>query len=445
MAAGDRVTLPGHIQFGEQLLLGPGTAYRWRSLTGWEDSPPLDSGTVNRPAGHGAYPGELWAQPRTITVEGITIRAPVSQLGETVRRFGAGTSSMDAEQPLVVHLDDRGPLVVWARCLRRAVPVGKGYRTGTIAGAALLFEASDPRRYSLAEQSAESGLPRDEAGLDWHVNPSAPVQVLPQAQATGQPPLTAWWALQGLTLGTAAGAATATVTAASSNDPAQVAWVGPAGGNTAFPVRPGDAVTFRALQLPAGATVNVEWANAAGDYLSTSYGQSSSQVAATAPAGSAYVRPIMEWEAIPTPATVPIGGSTLTVPSPYGESLLALDWGTAGSTGTLTAVNAGDAPAPAVLAIRGPVVSPSVTCVRTGRTWAYDIELAVGDELLVDAAAGTVTLAGASRIYTATPLSAPEQLLVIPPGESSFAFRGAAESVPDPAARAVLRWRHAYW
>ncbi|MFJ1708578.1 hypothetical protein [Kitasatospora sp. NPDC088346] len=299
MAAGDRVTLPGHIQFGEQLLIGPGTAYRWRTLTGWEDSPALDSGTVSRPAGHGAYPGELWAQPRTITVEGITIRAPVAQLGEAVRRFGAGASSMDGEQPLVVHLDDRGPLVVWARCLRRSVPVGKGYRTGTVPGAALLFEASDPRRYSLTEQAVEVGLPRDEVGLDWHV--------------------------------------------------------------------------------------------------------------------------------------------------PSGESLLALDFGAAGSTGTLSAINAGDAPAPAVLAISGPVVSPSFTCARTGLRWAYDITLGPGDELLVDAAAGTVTLAGASRLYTATPLSAPEQLLVIPPGENAFVFRGAAESVPDPAARAVLRWRHAYW
>ncbi|MFF0293145.1 hypothetical protein ACFYST_08140 [Kitasatospora sp. NPDC004614] len=442
MPAGDRVTAPGHIQFGD-LLLGPGTPYRWRELPGWEDSPAVDSGTTPRPSAHGAYPGDLWAQPRTITVDKLTIRATASRIGAAVWELKAGTALSEDEQPLVVMLDERGPLLVWARCLRQAIPIGKGYRTGTVAGCALQFEASDPRRYSLAEQSAETGLPRDEAGLDWHVSPSAPVQVLPALQAAGQVPLTAWWALQGLALGSAADAATVTVTAATSNNPAQLAWVGPAGGTAAFPVRPGDTVTFRALQLPAGAEVNMEWANAAGDYLSSSYGATADQVTGTAPAGAAYVRPVMEWSAVPTPATVPIGASTLTMPSPHDESLLSLDLGSAGSAGTLAVTNAGDAPAPAVLAFRGPVTGPSLTDTATGRTWSYDIELAAGDELLVDGATGEVTLAGASRLYTTT--GAPEQLLVVPPGPREFAFRAAPDTPIHPAARAVLRWRHAYW
>ncbi len=54
--AGDLVTLPGHIQYGD-LLLGPGTAVRWKSLTGWIDTPGLDSGTVARSDGHGAIRG----------------------------------------------------------------------------------------------------------------------------------------------------------------------------------------------------------------------------------------------------------------------------------------------------------------------------------------------------------------------------------------------------
>ncbi|GLW53976.1 phage tail domain-containing protein [Kitasatospora phosalacinea] len=299
MPAGDRVTAPGHIQFGE-LLLGPGTPYRWRELPGWEDSPALDSGTTPRPSAHGAYPGDLWAQPRTITVDKLTIRAPGGRIGAAMRELKAGTALSEDEQPLVVMLDERGPLLVWARCLRQAIPIGKGYRTGTVAGCALQFEASDPRRYSLDEQSAETALPRDEAGLDWHVTAD--------------------------------------------------------------------------------------------------------------------------------PAT---------------ESLLSLDLGSAGSAGTLTVTNAGDAPAPAVLAFRGPVSGPSLTDTATGRTWSYDIELAAGDELLVDGATGEVTLAGASRLYTTT--GAPEQLLVVPPGVSEFAFRAAPDTPIDPAARAVLRWRHAYW
>lgn len=224
-----------------------------------EDSPAYDSGTANRPSAPGAYPGELLPQPRTITVVGITIRSTLAQLGATVGRFKAGTTLRQDEQPLVVHLDERGPLMVWARCLRQGVPVTKSYRTGTITGCALQFEATDPRRYSLDEQSAETSLPRDESGLDWHLAPAGPVQVLPQAQAAGQVPLTAWWALQGLTLGSSGGAATVIVTAATGAETAQLAWVGPDGQTEYFAVRPGDSVTFRSLQLPTGARVSVEW------------------------------------------------------------------------------------------------------------------------------------------------------------------------------------------
>ncbi|MFD7738420.1 hypothetical protein [Streptomyces sp. MJM8645] len=317
MAAGDRVLAPGHIQFGE-LLLGPGTPYRWRKITGWSDSPSFDSGTTNRPAGHGAYPGDLWAQPRTITVDEITIRAPAARIGAAVAAFEAGAVSLVDEVPLVVQVDERGPLMVWARCLRWSVPTGRGYRVGTITGCALQFEATDPRRYSLAEQQAEAGLPVDEAGLDWQV---------------------------------------------------------------------------------AGA-----------------------------------VEQGLDWHLTTSPP--PAGG-------PAVEAGLA--FGAGGASGSLTATNAGNADAPAVLTFIGPVTSPSLRCVRTGRRWEYDITLGPGEQLVVDAAAATVTLGGASRIYTVTDLSAPEQLLAVPPGTHDFAFRGAPDVPPHPDARALLRWRHAYW
>ncbi|MDH2387636.1 phage tail family protein [Streptomyces sp. HNM0663] len=152
MATGDLVTQPGHVQFGE-LLLGPGTAYGWQSLTGWEDSPALDSGTVSRADAHGAYPGRLLAQPRTITLDGIVIRTEPGQAGTAVRALSAATALRDDELPLVIQLDRSPPLAAWARCIRRAVPVGTGgYAVGVVHGAALQFEASDPRRYGLIEQ-----------------------------------------------------------------------------------------------------------------------------------------------------------------------------------------------------------------------------------------------------------------------------------------------------
>ncbi|MFG7941183.1 phage distal tail protein [Streptomyces cacaoi] len=171
MAAGDLVTAPGHVQFGE-LLLGPGTPYRWAKLTGWEESPGLDSGTVPRADAHGALPGRLLAQPRTVTLDEMVIRAAPGAMGAVVRALSAATALAETERPLAVRLDGAPPLMVWARCLRRSVPVTTGgYALGVVTGAALQFEATDPRRYELTEQRATARLPQPEPGLDWHTAP----------------------------------------------------------------------------------------------------------------------------------------------------------------------------------------------------------------------------------------------------------------------------------
>ncbi|UUN29424.1 phage tail family protein [Streptomyces sp. FIT100] len=167
MAIGDQVTALGHVQLGE-LLLGRGTPYRWRSLSGWEDLPGLDSGSVNRADAHGAILGRLLAQPRVITLDGILIRARRGEIGAVVQQLGAATSVIDGEVPFVVQLDERGPLLAWVRATARAIPVERGYTLGTITGAAVQLTASDPRRYELLERTARAGLPTAEPGLDWN-------------------------------------------------------------------------------------------------------------------------------------------------------------------------------------------------------------------------------------------------------------------------------------
>ncbi|GGW67889.1 phage distal tail protein [Streptomyces griseoloalbus] len=166
MAIGDLVTRPGHIQYGE-LLLGPGTPYRWRTLTGWADLPPLDSGTVARSDAHGAIPGRLLAQVRTVTVEDLMIRAPRDQVGAVVGALESGTVPVEDELPLVVWVDERGPLLAYARATRRLIPTTLGYRQGVITGGAVELVATDPRRYELGERSESARLPAPEPGLDW--------------------------------------------------------------------------------------------------------------------------------------------------------------------------------------------------------------------------------------------------------------------------------------
>lgn len=170
--AGEQVTGPGLIQYGSLLLgrhreSGAVTPYRLVALTGWEETPGIDSGTVPRSGSHGAWPGRLLAQPRSITAE-LRVDAPRNGMGPVLTALNAATSPVaDAEVPLVIQTDGRGPLLVNARVLRRHVPVGKTYRVGVVADAAIQWEATDPRRYELAEHAAQTALPQPEDGLDW--------------------------------------------------------------------------------------------------------------------------------------------------------------------------------------------------------------------------------------------------------------------------------------
>lgn len=156
---------PGHMQYGD-FLLGPGTAWRWDELQGWEETPGLDSGSVLKASDHGAWPGTFYAQTRTVTAS-LVVRCEPGNMNGTIRQLAAATR-IDAsdEIPLVIQLDDDAPLMVFARCTRRAFPVVGTHRKGLARGA-IEFEASDPRRYSLLENTQITSLPQPEPGLAW--------------------------------------------------------------------------------------------------------------------------------------------------------------------------------------------------------------------------------------------------------------------------------------
>lgn len=170
--AGELVTGPGLVQWGS-LLIGRWqagntvTPYRWQSISGWEETPGLDSGNAPRAQHHGSLPGRLLAQTRTVTLTGLTVRAPAGQIGAAARILRNACGIEQDEQPLVVWLDDRGPLMVKARLIRRALTPDGSWALGYSGGGAVQWEATDPRLYDLAEQAVSAGLPTPEAGLSW--------------------------------------------------------------------------------------------------------------------------------------------------------------------------------------------------------------------------------------------------------------------------------------
>ncbi|MER8042594.1 hypothetical protein [Streptomyces sp. NPDC094032] len=437
-AVGALVTLPGHVQYGD-LLLGSGTPYGWRALTGWGDLPPLDSGTVQRSDAHGAFPGLLLAQSRTIGVEGLVVRAPRAQIGEVVGRLEAATAPRLDEIPLVAWLDERGPLLTFARATRRAVPTTPGYRVGTIIGGAIEFVASDPRRYALAEQVATAALPLSESGLAWE---SADVEVLHTRQAAGVGELWRWWSNGDPVI---TGDGTGPVSVQPLAESAELLWAAP-GSNYGWAVGPGQAVTFAAdLAVGQAAVILLRWRDAAGQHVADDTSTpAAASLTATAPAGAAWVQPVVLFGAA-LPAAVPVGASSLRISTTAGVLAWPLDFGAPGSTGRISVVNTGSADTHPVIEFRGPVTMPSLTNTATGDVLEYDLPLTDGDRLVVDTLAGTVTLNNtASRLYAASARSVPEQTFTLAPGTTPLMFRAAPGS-NDPGASAVVRYRAAYW
>ncbi|AJF66765.1 phage distal tail protein [Streptomyces vietnamensis] len=120
-----------------------------------------------------------------------------------------------------------------------------------------------------------------------------------------------------------------------------------------------------------------------------------------------------------------------------------LNWGQAKSTGDAVAENTGSAATHPVIVFRGPCSMPTVTERVSKRRLRYAIDLAAGDELVVDTANGTVMLNNtASRRHTAMADSSPEELFLLEPGRTELSFR------PDgatPEALMTVRWRNAEW
>ncbi|MFF0747878.1 phage distal tail protein [Streptomyces sp. NPDC004267] len=120
-----------------------------------------------------------------------------------------------------------------------------------------------------------------------------------------------------------------------------------------------------------------------------------------------------------------------------------LNWGQAKSTGDAVAENTGSAATHPVIVFRGPCSMPTVTERVSKRRLRYAIDLAAGDELVVDTAAGTVTLNNtASRRHTAMADSSPEELFLLEPGRTELAFRPDSAT---PDALMTVRWRSAEW
>jgi hypothetical protein len=134
-----------------------------------------------------------------------------------------------------------------------------------------------------------------------------------------------------------------------------------------------------------------------------------------------------------TTAYSPSAGRTypLTYPRSYGS---------AGTSGRITAVNGGAAPAYPVLRLDGPVANPAIEQVNTGSVITLDATLQAGEYLLIDTRSRAVLLMGSSprRSWVRAGSTWPQ----LQPGTNELAYRGSAlPGAPGQTSLLTVTWR----
>lgn len=151
------------------LLLGPGTAYEWASLSGLDELPSLRTSDEARPWSHGDYAGDDWAQGRAIAWELEVAAEP--ELGVTydqaladLRR--AMVPTVGDLIPLWVYLPHRGAPVRWdVKVRRHRITTDMRYELGLASAEAQLY-APDPVGYG-DELGTFTGFPQMVGGLEF--------------------------------------------------------------------------------------------------------------------------------------------------------------------------------------------------------------------------------------------------------------------------------------
>lgn len=157
MTIGSLIFDDGQVEFNGYLL-GDNEITFMDELTGWDDLPPVTSGNVPRPSDHGSFVGRKLAQERIITWSGTFAPDKSEWVNELKKLRKAFTISEDTtEIPIVVRLHDE-VLTASGQVINRALPGNREYGA-YVAPLSIQFACSDPRRYSITQQSSSVNFP----------------------------------------------------------------------------------------------------------------------------------------------------------------------------------------------------------------------------------------------------------------------------------------------
>lgn len=133
------------------------------------------------------------------------------------------------------------------------------------------------------------------------------------------------------------------------------------------------------------------------------------------------------------------GTPTVQPAAPYGQAYGFAYNATTEISGTVSADNTGNSPAPARYTIQGPVERPTITLTDAQgiRETTVNLTLSAQDRLVIDTARNTVLLNGTDRAGSASGALVPD--LVLRSGITTVAFTG----ITDGAPLLTVEWRDA--
>ncbi|MGD1220007.1 hypothetical protein AB9Q10_16440 [Streptomyces krungchingensis] len=460
----------GRVQWGD-LTFGPGTPYAVTALEGLDDLPEIRGSDVDRPGQHGDYTGPDWTGPRVLQMRlGLHADSPDGLRALTLALRNA---TQPQRQPAPLQFLDQD-LLVWAKVRKRSLPYDAEY-LWSIGDAALELYCADPYLYGLTEQSAwttayspaagrtyplpyagvgaavrnlvlnpsfeetfttettgfgsnstrsrvsaESyiggysvqhaiSLASSQGGTSWNIEPVAAgntVQfgVYVKIPSTGIAALELWWRNQTTNLSTTSVIASA----------APGTWARVSGSYTVAAGQTCDRVAAVATSSAAGAAT--WWADGAmavvGSSLPQYFDGSTGGV----------------WEGVPNASVSQRPAGTNRV------------YGSAGTSGRVTAVNSGASPAYPILRLDGPVANPAIEQVNTGSILTLDGSLQPGEFLLIDTRSRAVLLMGTSPRRSWVRAGSSWPLLL--PGSNELAYRGSAlPGAPGQTSLLTVTWR----
>ncbi len=157
-APGSLITGDGQLEYNNYVL-GDNVTTFMSSISGWDDLPNVDSSNTLRPASHGAWVGKKLVGQRIVTWTGVISTEDRSAWEDSVKTLRDTFIPATGTEELTIVVRTRNEMrMAFGTVTQRQIPIDYAYLYYG-AKVTIQFECSDPRLYSLGENSVFISTP----------------------------------------------------------------------------------------------------------------------------------------------------------------------------------------------------------------------------------------------------------------------------------------------